>query len=98
MRSESVKKSQRKYHRKIRNRTYKFVRRVKKQSGCSQCGYKEHYAALHFDHIDPTTKHHQAKGSAFHNLWSIKRLKAELRKCQILCANCHAIKTYNERH
>ena len=29
---------------------------IKTQSGCVDCGYNEHPAALQFDHIDPKTK------------------------------------------
>ena len=88
-------KAKRKYGKKIRARTYKFLRRVKKMVGCIKCGYNEHFAALHFDHIDPSQK--SSKGSAIENMWSIRRIKEELRKCQVLCANCHSIKSHNER-
>jgi hypothetical protein len=29
---------------------------------------------------------------------SLERLKAEVTKCDVLCANCHAIETQNERY
>jgi 5-methylcytosine-specific restriction endonuclease McrA len=54
---------------------------------CVSCGDTED---LEFDHIDPTTK-------SFSIGWSLNRtkkyLEPELKKCQLLCAMCHAIKT-----
>lgn len=61
--------------------------------GCSVCGYKEHHVALHFNHIDPSNKVRNV--SACH---SVKAVKEEIRKCEVLCANCHAIKTVEEKH
>lgn len=46
---------------------------------------------LQFDHIDRTTK-------SFNIQWGMNRiaLEAELKKCQILCADCHLKKTSAE--
>lgn len=56
---------------------------------CRICGYGEHLAALHFHHLDPTTKEfhlgHQGHSRA------IARMRAEAQKCILLCANCHAL-------
>ena len=56
---------------------------------CVRCGYNEHNAALQFHHIDPSTKEYT---------WpklckcSWDKITKELDKCEVLCANCHAIK------
>ena len=71
-----------------------FLKRVKLKHGCQMCGYKEHSAALHFDHIEPSKKH---KGLAELMGTSLRMIKAEMRKCRILCANCHAVHTSNQR-
>lgn len=70
--------------------TKKFIRRVKKKVGCQNCGYKLHAEALDFDHLGEKEINIACAPTQG---WSIKRLKAEMRKCQILCANCHRIKT-----
>ncbi|HYB23947.1 MAG TPA: helix-turn-helix domain-containing protein [Solirubrobacteraceae bacterium] len=55
---------------------------------CRICGYDRNMAALHFHHVDPSTKRHEinAKGVGV----AIETLRAEARKCVLLCANCHA--------
>lgn len=53
-----------------------------------KCGYDKNIAALTFHHTDPTNKT-MAMQKAFktHNL---KTIRKELKKCELLCANCHA--------
>ena len=85
------------HQRKRRQHVYTLVGRWKMRKGCVLCGYiGKHPASLHLDHIDPSKKKH--KGSAFHPTWSTKRLKEELSKCQVLCANCHFERTFIEQH
>ena len=54
---------------------------------CSRCGYDECLAALHFHHLDRTTKRFSLGISATR---SLAALREEARKCVLLCANCHA--------
>lgn len=68
----------------------------KMEKGCQICGFAEHPFALHLDHVDPYKKTNRGKaGRAVEVSWSEVRIIEELWKCQVLCANCHAIKTYN---
>jgi hypothetical protein len=57
---------------------------------CNLCGSKE---KLEVDHIDRTTKEHNPR-----QLWSRKASvrDAELKKCQVLCEECHKNKTSKE--
>jgi len=70
-----------------------FVDRYKSLKGCGTCGYNAHPVALQFEHIDPSTKCSSLEGQRrTHQIsWSMDRLKTELRKCRVLCANCNAI-------
>ncbi|MBA3807708.1 MAG: helix-turn-helix domain-containing protein [Solirubrobacterales bacterium] len=54
---------------------------------CRLCGYSRCVAALEFHHTDPSTKEFTLAQRGAH---SIERLRAEVRKCVLLCANCHA--------
>ena len=76
------------------------VRRWKKLKGCQYCGFKDHHAALVLDHIDPSTKCATLSKlrKSYNPAWSKDRLKRELAKCQVLCANCHHVRTYDEGH
>lgn len=88
--------SKRAYGRERQRQIRERINAYKLARGCAVCGYNVHPAALQFDHIrgeklflisqDPKTA------------WS--RILAEMDKCQVLCVNCHFIKTYelNEYH
>jgi hypothetical protein len=63
-----------------------------KGGGCQLCGYSSCNAALHFHHIDPTTK---AFGISARSMkFNHRLLIEELEKCNLLCANCHLILEY----
>jgi len=55
---------------------------------CCICGYDRNMRALHFHHLEPQLKRHSinAKGVAL----ALEKLRAEARKCVLLCSNCHA--------
>ncbi len=56
---------------------------------CEICGYNKCRSALHFHHENPKDKEYSVSSFA-----SSKRnreiLIAELKKCRLLCSNCHA--------
>jgi transposase-like protein len=62
---------------------------VAEAGGCCQlCGYDRYAGALQFHHRDPTEK---AFGLATQGVArSLSRARAEVVKCVLLCANCHA--------
>jgi transposase len=55
---------------------------------CRACGYDREVRALQFHHLDPALKRLEinARGAGT----AIAKLRAEARKCILLCANCHA--------
>lgn len=63
-------------------------------SGCVDCGYRAHHAALDFDHLPGTTKVRDIK-SGQQLGWDA--LLAEIAKCEVVCANCHRIRTVSRR-
>ena len=64
---------------------------VKYKGGkCDNCGYNKYYGALEFHHTNPKEKE---MGWTKMRLVSLDKLKKELDKCILLCANCH-----RERH
>ena len=72
---------------KIRISKTTFAQRVKLRYGCKKCGYKKCATSLHFDHVDPKQK--QQTISQMVGGYAMKAIKKEMRKCRILCANCH---------
>ena len=66
---------------------------IRLAAGCADCGYREHPRALQFDHVrgeklfDISAGNHKSKAA----------LEVELAKCEVVCANCHSIRTDNRR-
>lgn len=67
---------------------------VNSMGGCCQsCGYKNNLAALQFHHINPKEKIFVLDVRNLTNRkWNY--ILEEAKKCQILCANCHAEEHY----
>ncbi len=55
---------------------------------CALCGYDRCRAALHFHHLDPSTKRFNLSMEGVTR--SLQAARAEMAKCVLLCANCHA--------
>lgn len=55
---------------------------------CGICGYNKCPESLEFHHLDPTQKEF-GFGQSRANIKSWDKLVVELRKCVLLCANCH---------
>jgi hypothetical protein len=71
-----------------------WVRDLKTQP-CSDCGARFHPVAMHFDHRPGENKEFEI-GFAVRG-YSRKRILAEIAKCDLVCANCHAVRTYRRR-
>lgn len=61
---------------------------------CIDCGETD-VRVLQFDHVDPRTKTKDV--SLLIRAYSWKRALPEIAKCVVRCANCHRLKTLNER-
>lgn len=57
----------------------------------------ENYFVFAFDHIDPTQKKFQLSNAASANKTVAAALE-EMAKCELVCHNCHMIRTWKERH
>jgi transposase-like protein len=55
---------------------------------CQLCGYDRCVGALHFHHVDPTTKSFALSVGGWTR--SLEKTRAEANKCVLLCGNCHA--------
>jgi len=54
---------------------------------CVECGYKKSYTALEFHHTDPSKKDFNI--ALYHCHTFGNKIKEELDKCILVCANCH---------
>lgn len=61
---------------------------VSHKGGCCQiCGYKRCIEALEFHHLDPKQKDFGISHKGYTRSW--EKVKEEVEKCILLCANCH---------
>lgn len=56
---------------------------------CHRCGWQEHQAALVQHHVNPAKKAFNFSRNLTVLPW--ERLRAEAKKCILLCRNCHAV-------
>jgi predicted nucleic acid-binding Zn ribbon protein len=63
---------------------------------CTSCGYCKNLSALDIHHIDPSQKEFQLNSTKLGGSdWST--VEKELKKCTVLCKNCHA-EHHNPQH
>lgn len=80
---------------KARKRNFNFLLGYMEKKECNHCGEKD-IRLFDFDHINPNNKI-ECISTMAHDCKPILEIRKELEKCQILCANCHRLKTYKER-
>lgn len=62
---------------------------------CMHCGYCKYPEVLEFHHRDPSQKEFGLGLSGLTRSW--ERVKKEIEKCDLLCANCHREQHVEER-
>lgn len=67
----------------------------KRDKPCTDCGVSFHPAAMQWDHIGDD-KEMNVSDAVRHGR-SKERILAEIAKCELVCANCHAVRTYERR-
>jgi hypothetical protein len=79
---------------RVRARTAE-IHEYKLQQGCTDCGYSEHPEALDFDHMPESRKEFNIGAKI--GVYSMERIWKEVAKCEVVCQNCHAIRTFTRR-
>ncbi len=68
--------------------------REAKNKPCADCGICYPFYVMDFDHREGTEK-------SFHvsqmKRWPLKTILLEIAKCDVVCANCHRIRSHNRR-
>jgi len=76
---------------RYRKRRIKHLLVLSKGGKCERCGYNTCEGALQFHHRDPSQKEFALSDFNLNNAdFSMAKVYAELDKCDMLCANCHA--------
>lgn len=78
---------------KARKQDYKQrVNQIKENNPCTDCGEFHPYYVMQFDHL---RNNKTANVSAMiRNRRGIDVIMKEIQKCELVCANCHAKRTY----
>lgn len=72
---------------KRRAKAQRFIRRFKSLFGCKYCP-ENHIACLQFHHVDQENKVSDICAMVGYG-YSLEAIKDEIRKCELVCANCH---------
>jgi hypothetical protein len=79
---------------KYKHKKWQEWKEYKSTLSCTKCGFA-HIAALDFHHEDPSTKEYDVNRLISNG--QFKKAEEELKKCIVLCANCHRIHHYEEK-
>ena len=108
--SEAYKEKQRSYNRKyyLKNRFAQinrnsrkkkqisdYIKKYKEFRGCMDCNIKFPSYVLDLDHRDPSLKKFTPSRLSRNGSWD--KMVEELQKCDVVCANCHRIRTHKRK-
>lgn len=65
-----------------------------KDGPCTDCNVRYPSYVLHFDHLRDKIKN---VSGMIRDAHSYETIQKEIEKCELVCANCHAIRTHNRR-
>lgn len=91
----------------IIKRRHELVDIYKVSVGCCICKYNKHPSALCFDHLPEFEKAEVTKNGCskrtcaggmyrlYHKRHSVEELISEIKKCRVMCCNCHMEHTHS---
>ena len=72
-----------------------YVNSLKRESPCTDCGKCFHPVAMDYDHV---------RGEKIVNIaylvnkaFPLESIKEEIEKCELVCSNCHRVRTFANR-
>ena len=82
-------------NKKLRLRNREYIKKIKESNPCMDCGEFYPFYVMHFDHI-------YDKNGSVSDLSrassSLERIQKEIDNCELVCANCHAERTYSRAY
>ena len=69
-----------------------FIQEYKAEHPCVGCGGSFHFSAMDFDHLEDDKEFNIAEGVG--RGYSVRKLKSEMAKCELVCSNCHRLRTW----
>ena len=93
--SDSYKLKALESNRRARKRNRDYIKNIKESNPCLDCGKFYPFYVMHFDHI-------YDKNGSVSDLSrassSLERIQKEIDNCELVCANCHAERTYSRAY
>lgn len=83
-----------KYSNARRKQIRAVVSNIKSSTPCADCKQKYHPACIDFDHRE------NKKAAVSHMIsdgYSLQLVLKEIEKCDVVCANCHRLRTYHRQ-
>ena len=68
------------------------LQEIKKNTPCADCGQKYHPVVMDWDHRPNTSK--VGNISDLVRMGKTLQVKEEIKKCDVVCANCHRLRTF----
>lgn len=80
---------------KVKREVKAWLRSLKTDNPCMDCGRYFHFAVMDFDHARSNKEFQISTARSF--AVSQEELMEELYKCDLVCSNCHRLRTYLRR-
>lgn len=96
---ESYRKNAEYYRKKSKSRrreVYEWTWNLKEKHPCPDCGKKYPHYVMDFDHLEDHEKEFNI--SAEISRKGFDQIKQEIEKCEVVCSNCHRIRTWQRKH
>lgn len=90
---EHKKEVKRRSRKKHREKIEAYIADILQNASCHDCGIRN-IIVFQFDHRDPSLKTSDIS-RLIGNAKSLKLIQEEVAKCDVVCANCHCIRTAN---
>lgn len=84
--------------RKYQKERHKFVQGFKKDKPCMDCGGIFPSWVMDFDHREGELKIGSVSRLASTDALNLEKIRIEIAKCDLVCANCHRTRTYKRMH
>jgi hypothetical protein len=86
------------YVKRNKEAVLEFIERYKRAGACADCGFpgKKFPYVLDFDHGKNGASKKFNVGSWRRSVLSIEAVRCEIEKCELVCANCHRIRTFSK--
>lgn len=78
----------------LRQSNVQFINELKSKP-CTDCGESYPPYVMDFDHLDESLK---TRNVSTMTIWSRAAIEKEISKCELVCSNCHRIRTHERRN